>query len=258
MSVKPGYAHVDVKDIEKVQPHAGRLDLLLYDAEINTRYEVELQLGETDETHIIRTIEYWDLERRRYPQYDHVGVIIAEEITARFFNVIGLFNGFIPLIAIQLNAIEVTEVMTLVFTKVLDRTTLAVEEVEGPDEPRDRAYWEAKASPASLKLADQVLGIIHEVEPRAALKYNKNYIGLARDGVASNFITFKPKRQHLVAEFKIPMTDELTQRLQDEGIDLLAYARWGAYRMRLGETDLERRADLLRNLTSLAHERYGP
>src|SRR5687768_16353791 len=67
---------LEVKDLERRQPHAGRLDMLLYDATSNTRFEVELQLGPTDETHIIRTIEYWDLERRRYPQYDHVGVIV--------------------------------------------------------------------------------------------------------------------------------------------------------------------------------------
>jgi RecB family endonuclease NucS len=51
---------------ERIQPHAGRLDLLLQDSE-GRRYEVELQLGSTDETHIIRTIEYWDIERKRYP-----------------------------------------------------------------------------------------------------------------------------------------------------------------------------------------------
>jgi hypothetical protein len=36
---------------------AGRLDLLLQDSETNRRYEIEIQLGATDETHIIRTIE---------------------------------------------------------------------------------------------------------------------------------------------------------------------------------------------------------
>ena len=50
------------------------------------------QLGKTDESHIIRTIEYWDIERKRYPQYDHTAVIVAEEITSRFLNVIGLFK----------------------------------------------------------------------------------------------------------------------------------------------------------------------
>ncbi len=61
-----------------------------------------MQLGATDESHIIRTSEYWDIERRKYPQYDHTAVIVAEDITSRFLNVVGLFNGFIP-IYLQLN-----------------------------------------------------------------------------------------------------------------------------------------------------------
>lgn len=65
-----------------------------------------IQLGKTDESHIIRTIEYWDLERKRYPQYDHTAVIVAEEITSRFLNVISLFNRNIPLVAIQMQAIR--------------------------------------------------------------------------------------------------------------------------------------------------------
>ena len=60
-----------------------------------------MQLGGTDESHIIRTIEYGDIENKRYPQYDHVAVLVAEDITARFLNVISLFNGFIPLVAIR-------------------------------------------------------------------------------------------------------------------------------------------------------------
>jgi hypothetical protein len=92
------------RTIERRQPRAGRLDLLLSDPETHTRYEVEIQLGATDESHIIRTIEYWDLGKSRYPQYEHVAVIVAEDITSRFLNVISLFNKAIPLIAIQLRA----------------------------------------------------------------------------------------------------------------------------------------------------------
>ncbi len=71
---------------EKIQPSGGRLDLLLEGEEDSdrTRYEVEIQLGAVDASHIIRTIEYWDTERKRYPQYDHCAVIVAEEITGRF------------------------------------------------------------------------------------------------------------------------------------------------------------------------------
>ena len=96
------------------------MDILLQDPEINKRYEVEIQLGKTDESHIIRTIEYWDIERKRYPQYEHCAVIIAEEITSRFLNVIGLFNGNIPLIAIQLTTYKNGDEYFLTFNKVLD------------------------------------------------------------------------------------------------------------------------------------------
>ena len=70
---------------------------------------MEIQLGASDESHIIRTIEYWDIERKRYPQYDHTAVIVAEDITSRFLNVISLFNGHIPIMAIQFSAIETGE-----------------------------------------------------------------------------------------------------------------------------------------------------
>ena len=99
-----GLGDLVLKDKERSLPHGGRLDLLFQDAESNTRYEVEIMLGSTNESHIIRTIEYWDMEKKRYPQYDHYGVIVAEDITSRFLNVIALFNGFIPLIALQLSA----------------------------------------------------------------------------------------------------------------------------------------------------------
>ncbi len=97
-----GLGDLVLKDKERSQPHAGRLDLLLQDPETDRRYEVEVQLGSTDESHIIRTIEYWDIERKRYPQYEHCAVLVAEDITGRFLNVISLFNGTIPLIAIQM------------------------------------------------------------------------------------------------------------------------------------------------------------
>ncbi len=254
-----GLGEVDVKDLERTQPRAGRLDLLLYDPESNTRYEVEIQLGATDESHIIRTIEYWDIERRRYPQYDHVAVIVAEHITARFFNVISLFNGFIPIIAVQVSALAVNEAVTLVFTTVLDRSTLAVEEDEDQGEPRDRSYWERKASPTTLAMTDRLLDLITQsAEPRAQLKYNKNYIGLSVDGVASNFMTFRPRRGHVLLEAKIPRSDELTLRLEDAGLVLLTYqTRWGYYRIQIAQEDLEARTGILSDIAKLARDGYG-
>jgi hypothetical protein len=41
-----------LRDRERMQPRAGRLDLLLQDIETKRLYEVEVQLGATDEAHI--------------------------------------------------------------------------------------------------------------------------------------------------------------------------------------------------------------
>ena len=109
-----GLGELVLKDKERIQPRAGRLDLLLQELETGRRYELELQLGATDEAHIIRTIEYWDIERRRYPQYDHCAVLVAEDITSRFLNVISLLNGQVPLIALQMSALQVGGSVTLV------------------------------------------------------------------------------------------------------------------------------------------------
>jgi hypothetical protein len=85
-----GLGELVVKDKERPQPGAGRLDLLLQDPETGRRYEVELQLGRTDETHIIRTIEYWDIERKRYPQRLELCVPAAFCFSA---NTAGFFCG---------------------------------------------------------------------------------------------------------------------------------------------------------------------
>mgnify|MGYP007113035043 FL=1 len=101
-----GLGDLSVIRRERELASGGRLDFLMYDPEDSIRYAVEVMLGTLDESHIIRIIEYWDLERRRYPTLEHRAVIIAEEITNRFFNIISLFNRAIPIIAIQLNAYQ--------------------------------------------------------------------------------------------------------------------------------------------------------
>lgn len=158
-----GLGDLVVKDVERRQPRAGRLDLLLSDPETHTRYEVEIQLGATDEAHIIRTIEYWDIEKSRYPQYEHVAVIVAEDITSRFLNVINLFNKAIPLI--QLRALDVGGVFTISATTVLDLVQVGTEEDDEPGQPTDRNYWISRGSPATVAVVDQILALVNEVTP---------------------------------------------------------------------------------------------
>jgi hypothetical protein len=251
-----GLGDLVLRDRERIQPNAGRLDLLLQDSETLRRYEVEIQLGKTDESHIIRTVEYWDIERRRYPQYDHCAVIVAEDITSRFLNVISLFNGHIPLVAIKLQAVQVGNEIGLIFTTVLDELPLGLpEEDETVQELTDRDYWEAKGSDETVGLADRLVTLIQPFAPGFGLKYNKHYIGLAKNNRANNFVQFRPRKTALIFEVRMPKSDEISQRLDEAGLEILAYDRhFGYYRTRVSAEDVSEHEDLL---VSLMHEAFG-
>jgi hypothetical protein len=197
-----GLGELVLRDRERIQPKAGRLDLLLQHPETKRRYEVEIQLGPTDEAHIIRTIEYWDIERKRYPQYDHCAVLVAEDITSRFLNVIALFNGTIPLIALQVQALKIGDHTTLVFTKVMDELSrgLVDEDEDAEAAPTDRSYWEKRGSKVTVQLADELLAIAREIDPSLELKYNKFYIGLSKGGQPFNFLEAAQERDQCRSE----------------------------------------------------------
>jgi hypothetical protein len=252
-----GLGDLVLRDKERVQPRAGRLDLLLQDSDSNRRYEIEVQLGATDETHIIRTVEYWDIEKKRYPQYDHCAVLIAENITSRFLNVISLFNGTIPLIAIQMQAIKIGDNVTLVFTKVMDEMTRGVvdEDEDAEAAPTDRAYWEDRGTKATVHFADKLLEIARECDPSLDLKYNKFYIGLSKDGQPYNFVIFRPQKNTVRIEIKLPRTDETDKFIESAGFEALGYdLRFGNYRLPLQKEDIDKKREQLKQLIEAAYK----
>ncbi|MEC5128375.1 hypothetical protein VSU19_16550 [Verrucomicrobiales bacterium BCK34] len=249
-----GLGDVVLKDRERMQKGAGRLDLLLQDAEGHGRYEVEIQLGATDPSHIIRTIEYWEMERKRYPQYDHTAVIIAEDITSRFLSVISLFNGAIPIIAIQMTAVEMGDGAGLFFTRVLDTLQLGlVDEDEEINDPADRAYWENRATPKTVKLAEKIPEFCREFAGDIQLNFNRHYIGMQVDGKACNFVTVRPRKSHLIVEIALRKSDEIDEELSQHDLDLLEYDnRSRRYRVRLSEADLTRHEGVIKSLLERA------
>ena len=251
-----GLGEVVLKDKERPQPRAGRLDLLLQDVDGDRRYEVEVQLGTCDESHIIRTIEYWDIERKRYPQYEHTTVIIAEDITSRFLNVVSLFNGTIPLVAIQMNALSFEGNVGLMFTTVLDQLQLGlVDEDEELQEVTDRNYWENRGSKETVRAVDHLLEMTKANDSSLELKYNKFYIGLARNGQADNFIVFRPRKGFVCIEPRLSRSDEIQQRLDDAGLDVMDYGKkWGRYRIRLTTTDIADQKDVISQLIKEAFD----
>ncbi|MFC1584563.1 hypothetical protein ACFL5V_03335 [Fibrobacterota bacterium] len=253
-----GLGDLILKDKERIQPHAGRLDILLQDEDSTKRYEVEIQLGKTDESHIIRTLEYWDIERKRYPQYEHCAVIVAEDITSRFLNVISLFNGAIPLIAIQMNAMKVGENTSLICTTVLDQLTLGlVDDDEEVSESTDRNFWEqVRGTKSTVALADEMLELIKTFSPNLELKYNKFYIGLAENGQPNNFAIFRPQRNMMRIELKIQKSQEMEEKIENAGLDMLDYDnRWGRYRIKVSKGDIKKNKEFLIEVLKTAFEK---
>ncbi len=250
-----GIGDVVLKDNERIQNGAGRLDLLLQDADDYGRYEVEIQLGATDESHIIRTIEYWDIERKKYPQYDHTAVIIAEDITSRFFNVIGLFNGFIPIIAIQVSAIETSDGVGLHFTKILDTVDLGyLDDDEEVSEPTDRNYWENRGTKKTLGLADRILKVCQVFQPTLEFSYNKYYMGFWLDGRACNFAVCRPQKNALRLDINMPQSEEADEIIENTEIDFLDYDKRAArYRLKLSDSDINSKAEALTSLLNMAY-----
>lgn len=217
---------------EVIQPHGGRLDILLKD-DNNTRYEVEVQLGPTDPSHIIRTIEYWDSERKARPSFDHCAVIVAEEITTRFMNVISLFNGSIPLIALQINAYKDGDDIRIDFVKILDRVT-ADDDEEDENLVTDRKYWETvKSTPKIMKDVDSIFKDISEYAPGFELKYNKFYVGVTREGLAKNFVAFEAKKTFLYIRVRCDYDETLVKMAEDNGLDISYVSRFNLYYIKI-------------------------
>jgi len=161
---------------EKQQSSGGRLDILMQDPDDdNALYEIEVMLGETDPSHIIRTIEYWDLERRRYPQKQHYAVLIAESFTKRFYNVIQLLSYHIPLIAIQVELLQFGDQSALNFVKVLD--IYNEEALSLNADIVDEKYWR-KHSKWTYDVASKVMGEISKLNIGATMNYTKSYISV--------------------------------------------------------------------------------
>lgn len=217
-----GLGELDVLDRERSQQSAGRLDMLLADSEDEVWYEVEIMLGATDPSHIIRCIEYWDIERRRYPAYDHVAVLVAEEVTSRFLNVMSLLAGSIPLVAIQLNALKIGDQVVLDFVKVLDQRALRTDDTNDPGGATvDRQSWVKRVGDEIMTLCDGIVKLANEVaEPKLELKFLKGHLGLCSHGSFFNVAALFPKKTFLPIRMRVSDSDDWLKRLDDAGVQV--------------------------------------
>lgn len=208
-----GLGELDALAKERIQSTGGRLDILLKNPEDDAMYEVEVMLGETDETHIIRTIEYWDNEKRRWPQRQHFAVIVAEHINRRFFNVIHLLSQSIPIIAVQASLLNVAGQRSLFFSKVLDTYEEVDDGTSLDDITYNRDYW-TKRSRWTLDAADVLLTLTQPVFGEATLNYLKYYVAVSVGG--NNYLWL-----HKRSSNKSLLGFRISQSLQTEAAELL-------------------------------------
>ena len=239
---------------EKLQGSGGRLDLLLNDPEDDSMYEVEVMLGETNETHIIRTIEYWDNEKRRWPQRQHYAVLVAERITRRFFNVIQLLSNSIPIIAIQVSLLAIDGKKTLFFTKVLDPYVEADDGTSGDGRPHTREDWIRKAK-WTLDAADSLMEATSNILGAPVLNYLQNYVAITVGG--NNYMWLHKRTLN-----KSLLICRIDQSLQDNAAAILdagniAYVRKPkSIRIVVDKEMIEKNAELFKSLAALVKKSW--
>lgn len=185
-----------------------------------------MQLGATDPDHIIRTIEYWDNESKRNKNFQHIPVLVAEEITGRFQNVISLFNKSIPLIAIQMTVFkEDNGNYGILFTKILDLSDTDSEEDLGNTASKD--FWEKKSTKEMVGLVEKIYDDYIENKNAIKLNYLQMYIGLTDNGIANNFISFVPKKKFVKIRFKSNESEEIEKKFDNEGFEITYCSRLG-------------------------------
>lgn len=231
---------------EKIQSKGGRLDLLLKDTTDNTMYEVEIMLGETDPSHIIRSIEYWDNEKRKYPQRQHFAVLIAESFDRRYFNVIQLLSLTVPMIAIQVDLLEVGTERILNFTKIID--VYVEPEDEEEEKPVTEITWNEKSF-WTLETVKQHFSILMEIEKYIELKFTQSYICIVINSKNSYYYD-KRGKPNSVIWFKIKDDEKaatLTELLENNNIDFV-YTKNKDFSFTLDKQFLIKNKDLLKNI----------
>jgi len=230
---------------ERRQSSGGRLDILLKNPEDDSMYEVEVMLGETDESHIIRTIEYWDIEKRRWPQRQHYAVLVAECITRRFFNVIQLLSHSIPVIAIQINLIEAEAHKSLHFSKVLD-TYEEPDDGTGDGETYDKSFWDKKA-PWTIEAARALLDCVGDMFEAPTIRFVKNYVAL--NILGNNHFWFH-KRSARKSLFGFRITDDnlddVSQLLDEQNISFVQ--KRNRFKITCDAEFIQNNRDLLRQI----------
>lgn len=233
---------------ERVVSSGGRLDILLKNPIDDSMYEVETMLGDTDPDHIVRTIEYWDLIKRKWPQRQHYAVLIAERITRRFFNVVQILSNAVPLIAIQVSVVSSPHGQSLHFTKVLDVYEEPDDDTSVDPGSYDERYW-LERSEGALSAARQLFELTQSVYTNPEMRFNKYSIVIASGGYNQLSVRKRSGNNVMVSFSYGSQREALLELLETCGLPYSEQSR--RYRLQLAPGTLAERSELFLEIARL-------
>ncbi|MEO8386513.1 MAG: hypothetical protein ABI583_14785, partial [Betaproteobacteria bacterium] len=81
---------------------------------------------------------------------------------------------------------------------------------------------------------------------------------LGIDGAPLNFVTFMPRKAHVIMTINLPKTKEVDEQLEEVGIESLAYdSQWHRYRIRIDSTVEGKQREVLLALARQSRESFG-
>ena len=204
-----GLGDLELVSKEKKQSSGGRLDILMKGSD-EELYEIEVMLGETDETHIIRTIEYWDIEKKKRPKRQHTAVLVAERINSRFYNVINLLSYSVPIIGIQANMYRQDDTKSMVFTKIID--SFEEPELEEENTSTHGIAFLKEKFPETAEIAELLVPIVVNECKENRVNYRKHGATIYINGTKRILVIRRGNKQ---ASVQYVVSDEDRQKIQE-------------------------------------------
>ncbi len=102
-----------------------------------------------------------------------------------------------------------------------------------------------------LEATDRVLTLINEsADPKLRLNYNRHYVGLHDGTRSTNFVYFRPRKQHINMMVSVPSVPDWVKRLDDAGLE--ATERNERVRVAFDGKDLEKHRAIISELLKAA------
>jgi hypothetical protein len=183
-----GSVVIKAKELRHYSGKGGRLDILAYNASIDTYYEIEVMLGECDADHGFRVLDYWAREQLRFPNSRHVAVLIAEDLSGRYQTVIETLARRLPLIAVELRTFQVDSdppvatTLPIIFAQPDDIVLQPADEPAKNEGlvPNDEAIWQTTRPDFTQSAKTTYKLCLEKIGPTAIDFSAKSYIALKK------------------------------------------------------------------------------